>query len=67
MSDILSSPFERTLFLLDYRAGGDFRHFPEQPDHRAIAGGGKLNGTRYRLRIDVDASHPCEQSPVCPF
>ena len=58
--DIVSSPVERALSLLDFITCGDFRHFAEQPNHRAIAGGGKLDGTRYRLGIDVGASHPVE-------
>jgi hypothetical protein len=54
--NIVTSPFERALFLLDHIACGDWRRFAEQADQRAIAGGGKLNGTRDRLGIDVGAS-----------
>ena len=53
-------PMWEALFLLDFIACGDFCYFAKHPDHRAIAGGGKLNCARYRLGIDVGASHPVE-------
>src|SRR6266496_2405362 len=42
-SDIVSSPVELAISLLDFIACGDFRRFPEQTNHRAIASCGKLN------------------------
>ena len=55
---------DNSVFLLDFIARGDFRHFAEHADHRAIAGGGELDGTGYRLGIDVGAPHSVEHVEV---
>ena len=52
-------------FILNLIARRNRCHFPEQVDHRAVAGGGQLNGTLYRSRINGGPSHPVEYFKPC--
>src|SRR5215471_14524905 len=61
MPDSILKGLESALcFFFNFITRRHRRYFPKQVDHRAIAGGGQLNGTLYRPRIDVGPSHLVE-------